>query len=68
MAFSLCRPACDSAPSMTGSPIDMRAEEGDETVDELADEAAKTKKQLREHTETGKQVQEGTQDTDRHEV
>ncbi|MGB8793147.1 MAG: hypothetical protein WCD33_16760 [Mycobacterium sp.] len=51
-----------------GSPIDMRAEEGDETVDELADEAAKTKKQLREHTETGKQVQEGTQDTGRHEV
>jgi len=43
----------------------MRAEEGDETVDELADEAAKAKKQLRENTKTGKQVQE-TQDTDRH--
>jgi predicted ATP-grasp superfamily ATP-dependent carboligase len=36
----------------------MRAEEGDETVDELADEAAKAKKQLRENTETGKKVQE----------
>ncbi len=36
----------------------MRAEEGDETVDELADEAAKAKKELRESTETGKKVQE----------
>jgi hypothetical protein len=35
---------------MMGSPIDMRAEEGDETVDELADEAAKTKKQLRDRS------------------
>jgi len=34
-------------------------------LDELADEAAKAKKQLRENTKTGKQVQE-TQDTDRH--
>lgn len=42
----------------------MRAEEGDESVDELADEAAKAKKQLRENTETGKKVQEETQDTD----
>ena len=66
MAFSLCRPACDSAPSMMGSPIDMRAEEGDETVDELADEAAKAKKQLRDNTTTGKQVQGETQHTDRH--
>jgi hypothetical protein len=41
----------------------MRAEEGDESVDELADEAAKAKKQLRENTETGKRVQEETQDT-----
>jgi len=55
-----------SAPPTTGSPIDMRAEEGDETVYELADEAAKAKKQLRENTKTGKQVQEETQDTDRH--
>jgi hypothetical protein len=44
----------------------MRAEEGDESVDELADEAAKAKKQLRENTETGKKVQEETQDTDGH--
>lgn len=46
----------------------MRAEEGDESVDELADEAAKTKKQLRESTETGKQVQEETPDTNAHGV
>jgi len=44
----------------------MRAEEGDETVDELADEAAKAKKQLKESTTTGKRVQEETRDTDRH--
>ena len=36
----------------------MRAEEGDESIDELADEAAKTKKELRESTETGAKVQE----------
>jgi hypothetical protein len=48
-----------------GSPKDMRAEEGDETVDELAVEAAKAQKQIRENTETGMQVQEETQDTDR---
>lgn len=36
----------------------MRAEEGDETVDELADEAAKAKKELKESTDTGKKVQE----------
>jgi hypothetical protein len=42
----------------------MRAEEGDESVDELADEAAKARKELRENTETGKRVQEETQDTD----
>jgi hypothetical protein len=36
----------------------MRAEEGDETVEELADEAAKTKSELKESTETGKKVQE----------
>jgi hypothetical protein len=35
----------------------MRAEEGDETIGELADEAAKTKKELRESTETGAKVQ-----------
>jgi hypothetical protein len=39
----------------------MRAEEGDESIDELADEAAKAKKELRESTETGEKVhrQEG---------
>jgi hypothetical protein len=36
----------------------VRAEEGDETVDELADEAAEAKKELKESTETGKKVQE----------
>jgi hypothetical protein len=36
----------------------LRAEEGDETVEELADEAAKAKKELTENTATGKQVQE----------
>lgn len=44
----------------------MRAEEGDESVDELADEAAQAKKQLRDHTESGKKVQEETQDTHDH--
>jgi hypothetical protein len=43
---------------MPGSPVGMRAEEGDETVEELADEAAKTKNELKESTETGKKVQE----------
>ena len=36
----------------------MRAEEGDETVEELADEAGKAKKELKESTDTGKKVQE----------
>ncbi|MDT5274031.1 MAG: hypothetical protein QOE48_675 [Mycobacterium sp.] len=35
----------------------LRAEEGDESIGELADEAAKTKKELRESTETGAKVQ-----------
>jgi hypothetical protein len=35
----------------------MRAEEGDESIEELADEAAKAKKELRESTDTGEQVQ-----------
>ena len=35
----------------------MRAEEGDESIDELADEAAKTKKELRDSTDTGAKVQ-----------
>jgi hypothetical protein len=37
----------------------MRAEEGEESVAEMADDAAKTKKELRESTETGQKVQEG---------
>lgn len=35
----------------------MRAEEGDESIDELAEEAAKTKRELRESTEAGAKVQ-----------
>jgi hypothetical protein len=35
----------------------VRAEEGDESIGELADEAAKAKKELRESTETGEKVQ-----------
>lgn len=42
----------------------MRAEEGDETVDELADEAAKAKKELRESTATGKKVQQEAEKAD----
>ncbi|HEY9303475.1 MAG TPA: hypothetical protein VIO95_04200 [Mycobacterium sp.] len=41
----------------------MRAEEGDETVEELADEAAKAKNELKESTETGKKVQEESKDS-----
>jgi hypothetical protein len=47
----------------------LRAEEGDETVEELADEAAKTKNELKQSTETGKKVQEESQDSShQHEV
>jgi hypothetical protein len=42
----------------------MRAEEGDETVGEMADEAAKTKKELRESTETGEKVQKQEKDAE----
>jgi hypothetical protein len=35
----------------------MRAEEGDESIKEFADEAAQAKKELRESTETGEKVQ-----------
>ena len=35
----------------------MRAEEGDESIDELADEAKKTQKELRESTDAGEKVQ-----------
>jgi hypothetical protein len=39
----------------------MRAEEGDESINELADDAAKAKKELRDSTESGghAQKQEG---------
>jgi hypothetical protein len=40
----------------------MRAEEGDESIGELADEAAKTKRELRESTETGEKVQKQEKD------
>jgi hypothetical protein len=40
----------------------MRAEEGDESIGELADEAAKTKKELRDSTETGEKVQKQEKD------
>jgi hypothetical protein len=40
----------------------MRAEEGDETIDEMADDAAKTKKELRDSTETGAKVQSQEKD------
>lgn len=43
----------------------MRAEEGDETVGEMADEAAKTKKELRESTEAGEKVQKQEKDADK---
>jgi hypothetical protein len=35
----------------------MRAEEGDESINELADDAAKAKKELRESTESGETAQ-----------
>jgi hypothetical protein len=43
----------------------LRAEEGDESIDELADEAAKTKKELRESTKTGEKVQQQSEDSTR---
>jgi hypothetical protein len=43
----------------------MRAEEGDETIGELADEAAKAKKELRESTEAGAKVQKQEEDADK---
>jgi hypothetical protein len=41
----------------------LRAEEGDESIDELADEAAKTKKELRVSTEAGEKVQQESKDS-----
>jgi hypothetical protein len=43
----------------------MRAEEGDESIGELADEAAKAKKELRESTEAGAKVQKQVEDADK---
>jgi hypothetical protein len=43
----------------------MRAEEGDESIGEMADEAAKTKKERREATETGEKVQKQEQAGDK---
>jgi hypothetical protein len=40
----------------------MRAEEGDESVNELADDAAKAKKELRESTESGEHAQKQQED------
>ena len=41
----------------------MRAEEGDESIGELADEAAKAKKELKESTGTGEKVQQQSKDS-----
>jgi hypothetical protein len=35
----------------------MRAEEGDQSIGEMADDAAKAKKELKDSTETGEKVQ-----------
>jgi hypothetical protein len=43
----------------------MRAEEGDESIGELADEAAKAKKELRESTDAGEKVQKQEKDADK---
>jgi hypothetical protein len=65
----------DSTRPVPGSPavsiasakeeMTLRAEEGDESIGELADEAAKTKKELRESTETGAKVQKESKDSDK---
>jgi hypothetical protein len=43
----------------------MRAEEGDESIKDFADEAAKAKKELRESTDTGEKVQKQDGDADK---
>ncbi|GBE64122.1 hypothetical protein MFM001_05840 [Mycobacterium sp. MFM001] len=48
-----------------GIPEAMRAEEGDETVDEIADEAKDAKQELKESTEAGKKVQQESDDSDK---
>jgi hypothetical protein len=40
----------------------MRAEEGDQSIGEMADDAAKAKKELKESTETGEKVQKQEND------
>lgn len=42
----------------------MRAEEGDESVKELADEAGQAKEELKESTDTGKKVQQEQEKSD----
>ncbi|OBI53796.1 hypothetical protein A5707_11120 [Mycobacterium kyorinense] len=54
----------DSPPLLAGNPNRMRAEEGDETVKGLADEAEKTKKELRDSTTTGKKAQEQSDESE----
>ena len=49
--------------STSTKEITVRAEEGDESIDELADEAKKTKKELRESTDAGERVQQESKDT-----
>lgn len=51
------------AATKTKKGMTLRAEEGDESIDELADEAAKTKKELRESTEAGEKVQQESKDS-----
>lgn len=41
----------------------VRAEEGDETVEELADEATKAKKELGDSTKTGEKAQQQLKDS-----
>jgi hypothetical protein len=41
----------------------VRAEEGDQSIDELADDAAKAKKKLKESTEAGAEVQNEATDS-----
>lgn len=48
--------------SMDGGTV--RAEEGDETVKGLADEAGQAKKELKESTATGKKAQEESDESD----
>ena len=53
----------EEKPSRSNGDI-VRAEEGDETVKGLADEAGEAKKELKESTATGKKVQEEQEDSE----